>query len=44
MAKDSEETIASKIKCVFRMEWDHIYVYVEMMIGIVTHRMNYERV
>ena len=44
MDKDSGEMIASAIKCVFRMEWDRIYAYVEMMTGIVTCRMNKEDV
>ena len=41
MVEDSEEMIVNLIKCVYLMEWDHIYAYVEMMIEIVTFRMNH---
>ena len=41
MVEDSEEMIVSLIKCVYLMEWDHIYACVEMMIEIVTFRVNH---
>ena len=41
MVEDSEEMIVNLIKCVYLMEWDHIYAYVEMMIEIVMCRANH---
>ena len=41
MVEDSEEMIVNLIKCVYLMEWDHIYAYVEMMIEIVTCKVNH---